>query len=89
VEKAFIKFAGEVPPGSSVQVLSNGGDTTLSMRIVRFSSADINLIFKNISVELEQSELELILEENNEESADQKEVVLLLIKKLNINENAI
>ena len=89
VENTFIKFACEIPAGSSIQVLSNGGDTTLSMRIARFSLADVDLIFKSISAELEQSELEFILEDNTEEGADQKEVVLLLTKKLNVSENVI
>ena len=89
VESTFIKFAREITAGSSIQVLSTGGDTTLSMRIDGVSLADINLIFKNLSDELEQSELEFILEENTEEGADQKEVVLLLTKKLNVSENVI
>jgi hypothetical protein len=89
VENTFIKFACEIPAGSSIQVLSNGGDTTLSMRIARFSLADVDLIFKSISAELEQSELGFILEDNTEEGADQKEVVLLLTKKLNVSENVI
>jgi len=89
VESAFIKFAGEITAGSSIQVLSTGGDTTLSMRIAGVSLADINLIFKNLSDELEQSELEFILEENSEGSTDEKEVVLLLTKKSNVSNGAI
>jgi hypothetical protein len=87
VENAFKHFAGEVPPGTSIQVLSNGDETTLSMRIPGSSKAEVNSIFNNLADELKQCDLEIALEENNEEITQEKEVVLMLIKKSKVYEN--
>lgn len=78
MENAFIKFAREVPAGSSIQVLASGGETTLSMRILDLSLADVKSKLEHILEEINQIELELILEENT----DEKEVILVLTKKL-------
>ena len=85
VENAFIKFAREVPAGTSIQVLASGGDTTLSMRILGKPLADMKLKFDSILEEMSESEIDFILEENT----DENEVVLLLTKKLNTDEKVI
>ncbi|CAB4724357.1 unannotated protein [freshwater metagenome] len=85
VENVFMKFACEVPAGSSIQVLASGGETTLSMRILGLSLADVKSRLEHISEELNQIELELILEENT----DEKEVILVLTKKLDSDKKVI
>lgn len=85
VENVFMKFACEVPAGSSIQVLASGGETTLSMRILGLSLADVKSRLEHISEELNQIELELILEENTNE----KEVILVLTKKLDSDKKVI
>ena len=85
VESAFIKFAGEITAGSSIQVLSTGGDTTLSMRILGKPLADMKLKFDSILEEIAEYEIDFILEENT----DENEVVLLLTKKLDSVEKVI
>jgi two-component sensor histidine kinase len=85
VENTFIKFAREVPAGTSIQVLASGGDTTLSMRILGKPLADMKLKFDSILEEIAEYEIDFILEENT----DENEVVLLLTKKLNTDEKVI
>ena len=85
VENKFIKFAREVPAGTSIQVLASGGDTTLSMRILGKPLADMKLKFDSILEEIAEYEIDFILEENT----DENEVVLLLTKKLNTDEKVI
>ena len=85
VENTFIKFAREVPAGTSIQVLASGGDTTLSMRILGKPLADMKLKFDSILEEIAEHEIDFILEENT----DENEVVLLLTKKLNTDEKVI
>ena len=85
VENTFIKFAREVPAGTSIQVLASGGDTTLSMRILGKPLADMKLKFDSILEEIAEYEIDFILEENT----DENEVVLLLTKKLNTVEKVI
>lgn len=85
VENAFVKFACEVPAGSSIQVLASGADTTLSMRIFGASLAEVKSNFDPISEEFTESEIDFALEEN----IDENEVVLLLIKKLDSDEKVI
>jgi two-component sensor histidine kinase len=85
VENTFIKFAREVPAGTSIQVLASGGDTTLSMRILGKPLADMKLKFDSILEEIAEYEIDFLLEENT----DENEVVLLLTKKLNTDEKVI
>jgi two-component sensor histidine kinase len=85
VENKFIKFAREVPAGTSIQVLASGGDTTLSMRILGKPLADMKLKFDSILEVLAESEIDFTLEENT----DENEVVLLLTKKLDSVEKVI
>ncbi len=85
VENAFIKFAREVPAGTSIQVLASGGDTTLSMRILGKPLADIKSKFDSILEVIAESEIDFILEENT----DENEVILLLTKKLVSDEKVI
>jgi len=85
VEKAFIKFACEIPAGSSIQVLSSGGETTLSMRVLGASLSEVKSQFDPFSEDFSESELAFMLEENS----DENEVVLLLTKKLNTDEKVI
>ena len=85
VENTFIKFAREVPAGTSIQVLASGGDTTLSMRILGKPLADMKLKFDSILEVLAESEIDFTLEENT----DENEVVLLLTKKLDSVEKVI
>jgi hypothetical protein len=77
VEKAFIKFACEIPAGSSIQVLSSGGETTLSMRVLGASLSEVKSQFDPFSEDFSESKLAFMLEENS----DENEVVLLLTKK--------
>ena len=85
VENAFINFAREVPAGTSIQVLTSVGDTTLSMRILGKSLAEMKSKFDSILEEMTEVEIEFVLEENT----DEKEVVLLLTKKLDFDEKVI
>jgi two-component sensor histidine kinase len=85
VENTFIKFAREVPAGTSIQVLASGGDTTLSMRILGKTLADMKSKFDSILEEITESEIDFVLEENT----DENEVVLLLTKKFNTDEKVI
>jgi hypothetical protein len=85
VENKLINFAREVPAGTSIQVLASGGDTTLSMRIVGKPLADMKSNFDPISEDFTESEIDFALEENT----DENEVVLLLIKKLDSDEEVI
>ncbi|MCX6426069.1 MAG: hypothetical protein NTV47_04880, partial [Actinobacteria bacterium] len=85
VENKLINFAREVPAGTSIQVLASGGDTTLSMRILGKSLAEMKSKFDSILEEMTEIEIEFILEENT----DEKEVVLLLTKKLDSDEKVI
>ncbi len=85
VENKLINFAREVPAGTSIQVLASGGDTTLSMRILGKSLAELKSKFDSILEEMTEIEIEFVLEENT----DEKEVVLLLTKKLDSDEKVI
>ena len=85
VENAFVKFACEVPAGSSIQVLASGAETTLSMRIFGASLAEVKSNFDPISEDFTESEIDFALEENT----DENEVVLLLTKKLDSDEEVI
>ena len=85
VENKLINFAREVPAGTSIQVLASGGDTTLSMRILGKSLAEMKSKFDAILEEMTEVEIEFVLEENT----DEKEVVLLLTKKLDSDEKVI
>lgn len=85
VENKLINFAREVPAGTSIQVLASGGDTTLSMRILGKSLAEMKSKFDSILEEMTEIEIEFVLEENT----DEKEVVLLLTKKLDSDEKVI
>ena len=82
MEKEFIKFACEVSAGSSIQVLSSGGETTMSMRVLGASLSEVKSRFETILEEMTESEIEFVLEENT----DENEVVLLLTKKLDLDE---
>ena len=85
VENEFVKFACEVPAGSSIKVLASGADTTLSMRIFGASLAEVKSNFDPISEDFTESKIDFALEENT----DENEVVLLLIKKLDSDEEVI
>jgi two-component sensor histidine kinase len=85
VEKAFIKFACEIPAGSSIQVLSSGGETTLSMRVPGVSPSEVKSKFDPFSEDFSESELDFVLEQNS----DENEVVLLLTKKKSLSKNSI
>ena len=85
VEKAFIKFACEIPAGSSIQVLSSGGETTLSMRVPGVSPSEIKSKFDPFSEDFSESELDFVLEQNS----DENEVVLLLTKTKSLSKNSI
>jgi hypothetical protein len=85
VEKAFIKFACEIPAGSSIQVLSSGGETTLSMRVLGASLSEVKSKFDRFSEDFGESELDFVLEENS----DENEVVLILSKKVDSAEKVI
>lgn len=85
VENKLIKFAREVPAGTSIQVLANGGDTTLSMRILGEPLAEMKSKFDSILEVLAKSEIDFVLEENT----DENEVILLLTKKLDPDKKVI
>ncbi len=85
VENTLVRFACEVPAGSTIQVLASDNETTLSMRMLGLSLADVKARFEHISEEINQIELDLILEENS----DENEVVLILNKKESLSENFI
>jgi hypothetical protein len=82
VESTFTQFACEVSAGSSIQVLASGGETTMSMRVLGASLSEVKSRFDSILEEMTESEIEFLLEENT----DENEVVLLLTKKLDLDE---
>jgi len=85
VEKAFLKFACEIPAGSSIQVLSSGGETTLSMRVPGVSPSEVKSKFDPFLEDFSESELDFVLEQNS----DENEVVLLLTKTKSLSKNSI